>query len=256
MERIWELGRARWPDVDVTRDELAQHLDRLSHAGSHVDLYLACACTRQDPAACAALDREVFSEVPAFVARIDPSPWFADEVRQSLRERLLVGRPGHPPRIAEYSGRGPLGAWVRVAAVRVALDLRGEGGQQANVDLEQTPERIEQATPELALLKARHQDAYQEALRVALDTLSAKDRNILRMNVVDGLSIDRIGLAYQVHRATAARWVTAVRQRLLDETYRLLGVRLQLSPNELASLAALVQSQLHISLSRLIGPDK
>ena len=52
------------------------------------------------------------------MARIDSSSQFVDEVKQGLRERLLVGPP---PRIAEYSGSGPLGGWLRVVSVRLAI---------------------------------------------------------------------------------------------------------------------------------------
>ena len=45
-------------------------------------------------------------------------------MRQRLRERLFVGSDGEPARLASYSGRGPLGTWVRIAAIRLALNLR------------------------------------------------------------------------------------------------------------------------------------
>ena len=107
-------------------------------------------------------------------------------------------------------------------------------------------------SPEVQLLRARYQTHYEEALRAALATLDAKERNLLRMHVVDGLTVDRIGLVYQVHRATAARWVQSVRGKLLDHIYRSLGERLQLSAAELDSLTALVHSQLRVSLTGLL----
>jgi hypothetical protein len=51
--------------------------------------------------------------VAGFVAKVDDSTQFADEVRQIWRERLLLGES---PRTLEYKGAGPLGAWLRVAA--------------------------------------------------------------------------------------------------------------------------------------------
>jgi hypothetical protein len=39
-----------------------------------------------------------------------------------LRERLLVRRGDRPARIADYPGRGALARWLRVTAVRVALN--------------------------------------------------------------------------------------------------------------------------------------
>lgn len=246
-----ERGRAAWPAIAVSEAQLRAHLARLELPDEpHADLYLACACAAGDPAAIAAFERAVLSEVGHFIARIDGSPQFADEVRQALRERLLVAREGAPPRIADYSGRGPLGAWVRVAAVRTAIDLRRDADDHGRVS---TAEAIaHDLSPEVELLRARYQADYEAAVREALAALDSKERNLLRMHVVDGLTVDRIGLVYRVHRATAARWVQAVRQKLLDEVYRRLGERLRLSPAELDSLTALVQSQLRVSLTGLL----
>jgi RNA polymerase sigma-70 factor, ECF subfamily len=246
-----ERGRAAWPDIEVSDAQLAAHLSRLDLPPEpHPDLYLACACAAGVPAALATFDERVLAQVGSFVARIDASPGFANEVRQTLRERLLVARPDAPPRIADYSGRGPLGAWVRVAALRAAIDLRRD--QHRGAWLSAAPTIARELSPDLQLVRARYQADYEEALRVALAALDAKERNLLRMHVVDGLTIDRIGLVYHVHRATAARWVQAVRQKLLETIYRRLGQRLALSPAELDSLTALVQSQLQVSLTGLL----
>ena len=169
------------------------------------------------------------AQVGIYVRRVGDGDQFVGDVRQALRTRLLVAAPGGAPRIADYAGRGPLGAWVRVAAVRVAIDLRRSQGQEplpASGEHDASPAD----DPELALLKARHSAAYADALRAAMASLSAKERNLMRMHFVDGLSIDRIGVAYQVHRATAARWIEALRERLLAETYRQLGELLRPNP--------------------------
>jgi RNA polymerase sigma-70 factor (ECF subfamily) len=247
----FDQGRAAWPEVTVETDRFAAHVARLPEAEElHADLYLACACADGDPTALRVVDRQILGEVGLFVRRIDASPELAEEVRQALRERLLVARPGETPRIADYSGRGPLGAWVRVAAVRLAIDLRRKRGEAPLPDPAAAP--ADELDPEAALLRARHHEDYQAALREALATLSAKERNLLRMHFVDGLTVERIGVVYQVNKGTVSRWIQAVRQKLLDETYRGLGERLRLSPSELASLTAMVQSQLHVSLSGIL----
>jgi RNA polymerase sigma-70 factor (ECF subfamily) len=246
-----QRGRAAWPGIELTDAQLAAHLARLElPAEPHEDLYLACACALGDPAAIAAFESGVLVHVGSFVGRIDASPQFVDEIRQTLRHRLLVARSDGPPRIADYAGRGPLGAWVRVAAVRAAIDLRREGQGVGQASM--APAISRELSPEVQLLRARYQTHYEDALRAALATLDAKERNLLRMHVVDGLTVDRIGLVYQVHRATAARWVQSVRAKLLDHIYRSLGERLQLSKTELDSLTALVHSQLRVSLTGLL----
>src|SRR6185369_15597861 len=88
------------------------------------DLFLACACLHNDDAAWRELDRIHLSRLPSFVARIDPSPAFGDEVRQRLSEKLIRDAGGGKAKLALYSGRCALGGWLRVAAVREAQDLK------------------------------------------------------------------------------------------------------------------------------------
>src|SRR5579884_1384958 len=123
--------REAWPGVDVADADFAAAVERHRPAPEHLaDLYLATACAAGNAAALAAFERTHLSQVAAFVARTDSDPAFAEEVRQRLREKLLVGQP---PRISEYAGQGPLGGWVRVAAVRMALDLRKMTARAAEV---------------------------------------------------------------------------------------------------------------------------
>jgi RNA polymerase sigma-70 factor, ECF subfamily len=249
MAAVWTAGRARYPTLSVSRAALTAHLRALEHHGDDADLYLACACAHADPVAHQLLEHHVFAEVAGFIARVDSSPQVADEVRQQLRERLLVAREGQPPRIAEYAGLGPLGAWVRVAALRLALDVVTG---PAPVEFTEAPALAAPNDPELALIRSRYQGAYQEALRDSVQALDVRERTLLRMNVIDGLSVDRLGEVYGVHRATAARWLTRAREHLLDETYRLLSERLKVPLGELRSLTKLLRSDLHLSLQRLL----
>ena len=63
-------------------------------------------------------------------------------------------------------------------------------------------------------------------------TLDQRQRNVLQMNLVQGLSIDEVGRVYAVHRATAARWVSAAREQLVSQTRTRLAERLNLQSNE------------------------
>jgi RNA polymerase sigma-70 factor (ECF subfamily) len=248
---LYERGKAAWPGVALDADVFAARCAELDHE-PHTDLYLACACTDGAPAAVAAFERHLIAEVPAYIARLDASAAFADEVRQRVRDRLLVAPEGDPPRIADYAGRGPLGAWVRVVAVRVALDLLRERGSAGPAADELVPALRD---PALDLVQARYRDAYQGAIRAALASLTSRERNVLRMHFVARFGIDAIGKTYRIHRATAARWIERAQDKLAAETYRLLGEQLQLSHSELDSIAGAVISQLHVSIGALLSED-
>jgi RNA polymerase sigma-70 factor (ECF subfamily) len=172
-----------------------------------------------------------------------------DEICQILRARMLVGDGSNPPKLADYSGRGRLSSWLRVAANNEALMLLRRRREEPRPSRELRAKAIaSRVDPEGALFRERHRKQFQAALDEALAALTPRDRNLLRAYFVDEMTIDQLSARFRVHRSSAARWVQKAQERVLDETRRLLGERLQLSPSEFASLARLVRSDLHLSL--------
>ncbi|WP_224363461.1 sigma-70 family RNA polymerase sigma factor [Hyalangium versicolor] len=267
LSQALEAGRAAWPGISLEADAFLRHIARhVPNGGSpeeHLrelraaELYLACACAAQVPAALTAFQERFSIEVDQALRKRKDTPLQPDELRQVLWEKLFVGRPGAQPKIADYSGRGPLGAWVRVAAVRTSLNLREQGAREVLVEVERPVfSNIPTPDPELAFLKSRYRAEFKEALETAMAELPSDQRNVLRLHFLDGLSIDRIGAVYGVHRATAARWVQKGREALLEGTCRLLSERLQVTPPELESILDMVRSQLDVSLGGLMRESK
>lgn len=262
LTRMIEAGQRAFPDLAVDADRFAAHVEaRLAPGGDPAslhaaDLYLACACAAGDARAVAAFDARYAAEIPAFLAGVERSPAAIEEVRQLVRERLFVAPPGKDPKIAEYSGRGSLASWLRVVTLRVAANRRR--GERPHEDLDAVPEVdvLPSVDPELAIVRARYRPAFDEALRAAFAGLSARERTLLRMHYLDGLNIDRLGLVFNVHRATVARWIAAAREGLLERTMAQLGERLRLGAGELASLLAVLRTGLEVSLRSLLAePD-
>jgi RNA polymerase sigma-70 factor (ECF subfamily) len=257
FSRALELAAAAWPRVNVEPaaffarliaavppDDVERSLAQLPVA----DLYLALGCERGDRAALEAFELHFLAHVPEFIARVDPSPALAEEVKQELRDRLFVPRAGAQSQIAGYSGRGDLGAWLRVVAVRTALRLRRMRWPSRERPLEQTASIGETADPELSYLKLRYRGAYEEAFRAALASLETRERLLLKLHYGDGLSLERIASVYRMHRATVARRLASCRRKLREETQRRLQETLQVSAAEFGSLLELVRSQLCVSL--------
>jgi RNA polymerase sigma-70 factor (ECF subfamily) len=92
---------------------------------------------------------------------------------------------------------------------------------------------------------------FQTAFRAALATLTPRDRVLLRMNVLDGLTIDQIGALQGVHRATAARWVDRARETLSRQIRREFMKKLGADPFEAEELLQWMQSRIELSLSVL-----
>jgi RNA polymerase sigma-70 factor (ECF subfamily) len=250
-------GKARWPDVAVTAEQLGRFLASRPDALATEpvladDLFLACACLEGDTAALAHFDALYLAQIPAFISRVDSSPDTAADVRQLIAVRFLVGDGERPPRIVEYNGRSSLGSWLRVAAVHLALDLV-RARQRVPSDEDAADDLVASSDPELEYIRANYGQAFRGAFSDALAALQPRWRTVLRLHFVDGLTIERIAELYDAHRVSVSRWVSAAREWLADETRRLLKERLELSPTEFDSLFRLVHSQLDISLRKLLG---
>lgn len=272
IARLLARGRAAWPNVSIAEAVVVAHLfDKAALDWERVDalhgedLYLAAACAHGEPTALAAFEARYLHKVPAFLARMRPAPTIVDEVKQQLRVRLLVASDAHAvPRIAEYGGRGTLDSWLRVAAVRLAIDLLrqsdvvlaprlGGDGDGERDGGEPLLDQLRGDDIELHLLREHHRAAVNQALRVGFESLSAEQRNLLRLNYRDGRSIDEIGALLRAHRATVARWIAAAREQVLVATRQELGRALALPDGDLDSVIRALGSQLHLSMSRILG---
>jgi RNA polymerase sigma-70 factor, ECF subfamily len=255
---VIDRARAAWPELDLDEAGFGAHVERCLADGGDVsalhagDLWLAYGCSIGDDRAVAAFDREVLSQVGLLLGRMQPTPMLVDEVRQALREKLLVAQPGARPRIADYAGRGPLQAWVRVAAVRTALDLLRAGGARTGGDVEPDDLATDATSPELDYLRERYAPQFKAAFQEALRALDSEQRNVLRLHVVEGLNIDEIGALFKVHRSTVARWIAGARQEVLAGARQRLRAELGLSAGEFDSLAGVVRSQLDLSVANIL----
>lgn len=261
LEVVREAAAA-WPQVKLAPEVFAAHLrERLGEddtaeglAKMHAaDLFLACACLHGDEAAWRELDRHHLSRVPQFVGRIDASPAFSDEVRQRLGTKLITGNDDGPGKLALYTGRGPLGAWLRVAAIREAQNGKRRG--KKTVDADDVALATNADDPEIQLLKRRFAKEFSDAFKSVLVTLSADERNVLRLHYLDGLTLEEVGTTYRVSRATAARWIASARETIIERTQAALGERLGPNAPHALSMLNFVKSQLDISLARHFKPE-
>jgi RNA polymerase sigma-70 factor, ECF subfamily len=218
------------------------------------ELYLAHACVRGDPKALAIFDAQYLARVDQGLGRLRLDADRTEELRQRLRQQLFMPKGEAKPVLEDFSGRGELRGWLHVVALREGLRLikadRGHGTP--------TPESLVDALgpaedPELQHFKETYRAEFAQALREALKSLTARERNLLRQHFLDDLSIDQIGALYQVHRATAARWIAQARHSLLASVRKDLLVRLGLGRRDVDSILRVIKSQLQVSLRGLMS---
>ncbi|HEX3761425.1 MAG TPA: sigma-70 family RNA polymerase sigma factor [Kofleriaceae bacterium] len=270
--RLWAIvaeGRAAWPSLAldatmvvefIARQATAELADAALDGLRPADLYLACACARQLPAAIAAFDRDYMREVDVALTRMRIGPPRLHDVKQLVRQRLFVGggtvgQPTGAGKIAEYAGRGDLRRWVRSVAVRTCLNELRKGRREILVDDEQliAQHAITADDPEIEYMKRTYAHEFRSAFGEALAQLGAREQTLLRYHHVDGLNIDEIGAIYRIHRVTAFRWIEKAKELLARSTLELLRARLQLPASELDSVLRMIRSQIHLSLVRHLG---
>jgi RNA polymerase sigma-70 factor, ECF subfamily len=256
----------RYPELGLTRDQFARHLAKVldhrplgSESGlaelNFSDLYLACGCSLGMPAALSSFESQHLKSLRSFVRDVDRSAARLDELKQALRLRLLLGVDGSEPRIARYLGRGSLKAWVQVAAQRLALTTVRRSEPMHDDGDALTDHLSPDADPELAYLRSRYAEEFRAALQAALAELSPRQRLLIRLHLVDGMSLSKIGTSYKVSQSTISRWFAAVRERVRDRAKQRLHELIGADSGAFDSMARLLQSQLDLSLSQLLQSE-
>ena len=254
-------GVAAWPALAVDAAEFAAYAaarapaDEATPAAAiarlrAADLYFACACARGTPAALRAFEERFSAKLPAYLAKLRASRELIEEAQQALRARLLVPTREAPARIAQYNGRGSLEGWVRVAAVRIATDLRD---RERPHDIASDPAVFGAlADEEMAFIERRYRGDFAACFKEALGQLEQRERNVLRLHYLERLTPERVAALFGVHRTTVARWLAGIEAQLLAKTRKLLSARLRISESECDSLIGLVRSRLNITLHSVL----
>lgn len=269
LDAIFDASSNLLSELDASLESVSFELGRRAarHANGDIstwldtlhpeDMILAIGCGLGDAAAMRKLDALYGPQLRSLLARYVTPRRTIEDLYQSLNERLFVHREGQGARILDYSGKGTLRGWLRVAGVRLAIDdLRSEKSRQKHEVLAIDEEQIFSASArddlEVDFLKATYRGAFKQAVSTAIADLDAAERNLLRQHLIAGMSIDEIGALHGIHRATAARRLARVRGLLLESTRAALMRSLALEADEFESIMGLVISNLDVSFSRIL----
>jgi RNA polymerase sigma-70 factor (ECF subfamily) len=241
-------------DYEIFKSTVYARASAIESLESHPeDLYLAWACGNQIAGAIEQFEREYMSKALPAIRRFDRSSDFRNEVAQRVRTRLFLG---DDRKIFTYSGSGPLLAWLRIALTRAALDMLDTAKRTKPLG-EAMADRFlrDSATPERKLIEATYFESIRAAIETSLTQLSSRERSVLRLYFVDGTNIDQIATIYRVHRATVARWIVSLRERLTAEAQQIVGRTHHLSKSEILSVWRMAREQIQVSVIRILAAD-
>lgn len=255
-------ARERWPDLEVGELELLQFVaERAPETPEALgelrwgDLRLACAVSAGDPIAAERLRALCMPKLRAALASIGLGASI-DETAQDVMSELVLpdsrGRRG----IDTYRGSGDVASFVKVIAVRSARHAHARRQREQPFDPRGVLEREGAAVePELLALKQKYRLEFKQAFHSALQSLTDRERNLLKYELVGGLGLDQIAALYDVHRATVARWRAACREKLVAGTEAALRSKLAIGGGEFQSIIRLIRSELDVSLHRVLTEE-
>lgn len=253
-----EAAETAWNSFAVPAEAFATYLGHIAERNGECerfwnyasDLYLCCACADQAPRALEAFDASCLEPLGGVLRRVTASDDEISEVKQVLRTRLFVASGSAPAKIRSYLGRGNLRAWLRAAAVREAIAILRHHKKHTLFEADEL--LPDTGDVELNHFREIYTLEFKSALQSSFEALSVRERNVLRQVVLDGLSVGQVAKLHGVHRGSASRWLTDIREQLATDTKERLGAKLQLPAEELSSIMRLVDSRVDISLERIL----
>jgi RNA polymerase sigma-70 factor, ECF subfamily len=252
---------AAQPSLDLVSfaESLAGHakasgdVDAYLQGARAEDLALAHACARGDRGAIAAFEKLYFGEIDRAFLKVRKGKLDRQDFEQRMRERLFVATDERRARIADYTGQGDLRAWFRVAMTRTLINESQRPSHDSPTDDDELAAYPHAAAdPELELLRRKYSAEFRASFARALSALDARDRAILGYVVVEKMGIDALAEVYDVHRATAARWVQRARETLVNGVKSDLEKSLNVPSQELESILRVVGGEVEISIRRLL----
>lgn len=238
-------------DLDAFVDYVAKHSAVASSDEPLIELCLAFALRQRVPEASRIFEARYLEPLGTRLSRLRLSPAELDEVKQRTREKLLVATEAGALRIEEYAGQGRLAGLIQVVATREALTLFRAARREApladdaliGVDFD----------PGLEMLKGEAREAFRVAFEQAVRSLEPRERNLLRLHLLGGVTLEQLAKLHGVHRATVVRWLAAAREQLLARTRSALGSALGIQGQELESVMGAIQSRLDVSVERVLA---
>lgn len=246
----FELGSRAYPRIEWTWDDFARqwdlHREEDRTIAADEQDYVRLACLANRPGAWETLEREYVRPLQSSVQKVCPSQEAAEGALQRFRCLLAEGK------LTAYRPVGSFRAWLRVVAVRTALEANRRARARSAREDELT-DRLELLTagPEARYAREEMRVELRRALRAAAQRLPADERHALHLHVVGRWNISQIGRTLSVHRSTAARMILSAKDKLRRGLRAELSARKGSAFQDTAEAWAELPSRLDLSLTHI-----
>ena len=218
------------------------------------DLVLVCACLEGDPVALELFEARYADDMNLAARKGASAGVEPEELRAAMMQLLFV----EPRKATQYSGRSELRRWLRVVVSRWVVDRIRRAAVRPVMQATEPAalaEAIRTRDPELRYLGEQYREPVRASLERAFGRLTPKERNLLRLRLLEGWGHDKLAARYGIHRTSAARWVGEAQRSLLQHARTCMQDDFGIAPAEFDTIARAVQSQLHLSLQRILHAE-
>jgi RNA polymerase sigma-70 factor len=229
VEKAYKRCLSRYPTIQISYREFHARIKEilsskvsLSDAQSrikalelihHEDVFLAMGCSRQDKIAWEYFADEYLPLLRRFSTQACSDSGEGEDLAQEIIFKML--KEGN--RLAGYNGRGSLAGWLRTAVAHAAIDRFRRARRLVSLeDVSQRDALTDRVPPDenKAFLDSRWEPVVSNAVNESMSRLAARDRLVLGLYYLRGVSLLAIGRQFRIHEATVSRWLDKLRRNI------------------------------------------
>jgi RNA polymerase sigma-70 factor (ECF subfamily) len=271
LREAWLTAIQRWPNFAPYKEQfvarIAQSVENNAEESTAIsllraeDLLLATAALAGCSEAQANLEGLIRETIrPALLKYLRSDEPLVEEVAQCTVVDVLYGRQaGRRAKLATYSGGGRLTGWLTTVAKHTANDHLKQRGRMPGHELNELDAHAAPPLPDDDQDTAPYLRDYgkqlMSAIKRAIEDLPAKPRTLLKMSLVEGMSIDEIGRFYGVHRATAAKWIKEAKLLIVDQSQQAFCGQTGAATTDFKSIVRVLVGYVDVSIERMLRDD-
>jgi RNA polymerase sigma-70 factor (ECF subfamily) len=255
-------------NANASSEEIKEFVDALNAD----DLCLIIACEKGDEKAWNDLVKNFDSTVKSAARKYSNNAEDAEDLASSIWAELYGLKHDKEgklkTKLSYYSGRGSLAGWLRAVVSQLAID--GFRKTAKFVQIEETREFENLANessensdnakiihsssnPEENFSTKQTQKDVSNALRLAINTLEAEDKLILKLYYFDDLKLKDIGNTLGFHEATASRKIVRIQTEMRKSVEKILIAEHGWKKEEVKRYLTEAASKLDVGLERMFA---